>query len=71
VRWLVVLLYPLLIFRTQLPLGESDVQLTTLVLLALAVAVGSIARSKALTVNDGDTHHLPIATGDRRMAGQH
>jgi len=34
-RWLILLLYPLLLFRAQLPLGESAVQLSTLVLVAM------------------------------------
>jgi alpha-1,2-mannosyltransferase len=35
-RWLLVALYPLLVFRSQLPLGPSSLQLTTLLLIACA-----------------------------------
>jgi alpha-1,2-mannosyltransferase len=34
VLWLMVLLYPMLVFRAQLPLGDAAVQLSTLVLLS-------------------------------------
>ncbi len=45
-RWLIVMMYPLLVFRSQVPLGPtSSVQLTTLVLLGFAFAAWKELRS--------------------------
>ena len=43
-RWWIVLLYPLLVVRAQMPLGDASVQLSTVVLLALAVIVSGCQR---------------------------
>jgi hypothetical protein len=43
-RWWIALLYPLLLFRAQLPLGDVSVQLSTLVLLACLGLVWSAAQ---------------------------
>ncbi len=43
-RWLMLALFPLLIFRVQVPLGPSAVQITTLVLLAATIFTWRQAR---------------------------
>jgi hypothetical protein len=38
-RWLIVLLYPMLVFRAQLPIGDVSLQLSTLVLMGCAYLI--------------------------------